>query len=162
MYGTYTRSEASTFTEARARVVFPKIFADVVHLEISGILSNCRSESWKEILSYGLTVNAFKNFEIKLHKPNGTKEAFRYYVKDDGSLLGNDDSGGINFYSYPSGTKVSIIVTRKQQFVNDEQLDFLFDKHGWTSGGEYLEGKEIYDRVFSKDGYGISRTRIIQ
>lgn len=159
---TITRSETSTFTVSRAKAIFPKIFAEVINLKVRGFLTESRAESWKVILEYGLLVNGIESYEIKLSRPDGKKEAFRYLISDDGTVMGNDASGGINFYSYPDSTTVSITITRRDRFLKDERFNSLLKQYGWGENGRYLEGTEVKERSFSKDGYGITRSRIIQ
>lgn len=159
---TITRTESSTFTASRAKAVFPKVFTDIINLKVRGFLSESRAANWREVLEYGLVVNGLEKFEIMLTMPSGTKEAFRYNVTDDGSVLGNDSSGGINFYGYPDGTTLSIVITRRSSFLNDERFNEILRRHGWGDNGSYLEGTEVKERSFSKEGFGITRSRITQ
>lgn len=93
------------------------IFTDIINLKVCGFLSESRAANWREVLEYGLVVNGLEKFEIMLTMPVGTKEKhFDIMLSDDGTVLGNDSSGGINFYGYPVGTSVSIVITRRVGF----------------------------------------------
>lgn len=159
---TTTRTETSTFTESRARTVFSKIYADIVALEMRGFITKADSAEWQEILLYALSKNALTKYQICLTKPDSSKEAFIYVVSDDGSISGNDASGGINFHAYPETTSASILISRKESLNSDQNWLDLLKKHGWVSGGKYLEGTVIKEKSFSKDGFGITRSRVVQ
>jgi len=138
------------------------VFSDIVQLRSRGFLSDARAEGWKEILEYGLIANGLAKFEILLTTPEGKKEAYHYRVMDDGTLSSNDSSGGINFYGYPEKTSASIVLTRREGFVNDKRFNELLKQYGWGNDGTYLVGTEVHEKSFSKNGYGITRSRIIQ
>lgn len=161
MYTT-TRTETSTFTESRARVVFSKIYADIIGLEMRGFITKADSAEWQEILLYAISRNALTKYQICLTKPDSSKEAFIYEVSDDGSISGSDASGGINFHSYPDSTSASILISRKDSLSTDQNWLDLLKKHGWVSGGKYLEGTVTKEKTFSKDGFGITRSKVVQ
>jgi hypothetical protein len=157
MSSTFTQSYTSTYTEARARYVLQKAFDDLVGLFSHQVITKEQALDWYNELKYVIDIQAMKAFEFKV-KNNGKEiKVWRYDVSDDGSLLENSESGGINFDDVPTSATASIVV----DLVEDpkkkrEALEYLH-KQGWGNGSFFV-GTAKPDKAFSKDGFGLKRT----
>ncbi|NTX33989.1 hypothetical protein [Myxococcus sp. CA033] len=154
---TSTRTGTGTFTEARVREVMNLVLDDFVGCVLRGFVSQERAQKWYGDLTYLLTQQAISAFELQFTRPNGTEGAFRYEVSDDGSLLGSSPSGGQKLHMQPAGTTCSIYVDYRdavQGHVREEMR-----RRGWGPGAS-VGGDAVRDRAYSKDGYGLIRSRI--
>lgn len=154
-----TQSVSSTFSEARVRAVMRKTLDDFVALAMADHLSVKTASRWAEDLIFVLNHEAVKMFQIRCDLPSGEKKAVNYSVSDDGSLLEDSESGGIDYRCLPKGTQVSLILRlRKDSPDRGRVLAYLAD-HGWGTGS-MLEGDGVHDRAYSVDGYGLMRRRV--
>ena len=160
MHYIQTRSRTSTYTETRVRHVMEKVYEDMLNLAHRGFLSYDRASEWHDDLSYLLNAQAICCFEVQLHRPNKTKAGWRYDLKDDGSILSDLDSGGLNLYGLPDDTEASLLVRYRDNHPNKEQVRAEMRKRGWTTGGSFIKGSSTRDRDYSKDGYGVYRSRV--
>jgi len=154
-----TQSGTSTFTEARVRTVMGKSLDDFIGLAVSGHLSIGRASEWASDLIYALDREAAEMFQLRFDLPAGEQRAINYHVSDDGSLLEDSESGGIDYRSLPKGTDVSIVLRLRQSSRHRQRvLDYL-RKRGWGAGSIF-SGEGVRDRAYSKDGYGLIRRKI--
>ena len=148
---TQTRSQTSTFTEARARYVMEKVQEDLVALAIAGPITFERMRKLYDDLTYMAKAQALTSIDLKFSGGGG----IRYAFSDNGTLLMDDDGGGLNLYGLPSSTTVDVVVKYGPKVAEPVRTEMR--RRGWVSGGTLLEGDSQSDRTFSKDGYGAER-----
>jgi hypothetical protein len=162
MTSSYTTSvsRSTTYTEARVRHVMAKVLEDLVMVAACELASIERVTKWCEEVTMVLLLQAGELFQIKFARPDGEPAAITYKVSDDGSLSEDGDSGGINYYGLPSGTRASIVLRlRDGAKKRQEAVDYLKGR-GWTFDGVVLEDEGERDRGFSSSGYGLTRSKI--
>lgn len=155
---TESRTGTNTFTGARVREVMKPVLDDFVGCVLRGFVSTERAQKWCDDLTYLLTQEAISAFELQLTLPDGSEVGFRYEVSDDGSLLESSRSGGQRLHLLPQGTSASIWVRYRDEVkphVGEEMR-----KRGWGPGGASLEGDAVRERAYSKEGYGLVRSRV--
>ncbi|MDC0721331.1 HORMA-1 domain-containing protein [Nannocystis bainbridge] len=160
MASTFTNTEASTFTEARARAVMVKIFVDFTAMKNAGLISAARADNWHEVLLFGLYQEAIEMFQVAFTSPAGQQWALDYQIKDDGSVATDQRPGGNNYAVFPQGTSVCLTVRMRQKARGRQKvLDFM-KQHGWGMEGTILTGDAYVDRQYSQNGYGVTRTKV--
>lgn len=152
---TATRSTTDTFTEARARYVMGKIFDDFNGLLFREFVHPpaARLKAWRDDVQYVMERDALYSFELQFQYGSQNWVA-RYEVDKYGGISRDDDSGGLDFYSIPSGATVSIVLdydTRKNLIT-----DYLALR-GWGNNGQFKGESGTIDRSFSKEGFGVNR-----
>ena len=159
MYGTHSRSGTTTYTEARARYVNDKVYDDTQAMAIRGLITNERAQNWRADILYILNKQAMDYFQFQFRFPDGTKKALQYDLKADGSILADDDSGGINYWAIPSGTKVVLHVSLDVNSTNYHEVNQKLTDDGWGTGNS-VTGNSNSSISYSKDGYGLKRNQI--
>lgn len=153
---TSTYTVSTSYTEARARAVMKSVFDDFVCFTIFNLTTVETITKWRRDILYMLDKEALKYFDIKFSA--GSPRGYRYSVSSDGTLSENSLSGGINYYAYPSGTKVSIVVSLDESSSNYNEVENeLIKNRGWGNNGISLTGGSQRDRAYSKDNYGVIR-----
>lgn len=160
MATTKTATQASTFTDARAREVMRQVHGDFMSLASAAHMNREDAQNWCDELGYAVHYNVANTFQIKLTRPNGTVAALNYSVRDDGTILEESKAGGFDPYAFPTGTKVSVVLTYKQGAPNLELVRAYLQKRGWGPGGHLVEGSMVRDRAYSKDGFGVERSKV--
>jgi len=157
-----TQTQTGTYTEARARQVIGKVYEDFLGMLSANLIEKSEADRWRTDLLYIASQEALSFFEIQFIKPDGTQVGLRYELDDSGNIYLNDDSGGIDYYDLPKGTRASIFVElRDTAYKYQEVLRELIQNRGWGSGAA-LEGSSTFDRAYSSSGYGLNRNRIGQ
>lgn len=157
MSSTYTTSETSTYTEARARYVLQKAWDDLIGLMCLEHISRENANKWYREIKHLLDLEALKSFEIKVKNQGSTIMAWRYDVLANGSIYEDSESGGIDLSDIPAGSSCAIVVDLTNDAGNKQAaLDFLH-QNGWRNGS-FTTGTFQSDRAFSKDGYGLKRS----
>lgn len=157
MSGTYSASESSTYTEARARYVLDKAWDDIVGLFCQQIITKQEALDWHRDIKHLLDAEALREMEFKVTYDGRTLRAWRYKVFADGSLSEDSESGGIDLSGLPPGSKAGVTVDLVEDTdVKEAALEYLRSQ-GWGTGA-FLDVKFMQDRAFSKDGYGIRRS----
>ncbi|WP_147451285.1 HORMA-1 domain-containing protein [Corallococcus llansteffanensis] len=133
------------------------VLADFVGCVVNGLVSRELAQEWVDDLTYLLTQQAISAFELQFTQPDGSRGAFRYDVSDDGSLFEAASSGGQRLHLLPSGTKASIYVMYRAGVQDDVREEMR--KRGWGRGTR-VDGTATRERAYSKDGYGLIRSRI--
>jgi len=159
MYGTQTRSNTSTYTEARARYVNDKVYDDTQAMAIRKLITYSKAQKWREDILYILNKQSMDYFQFQFTFPDGTKKALQYNLKDDGNIYANDDSGGINYWSIPSGTNVILHVSLNTSSTNYHEVNQKLTDDGWGTGNA-VTGTSSAGISYSKDGYGLKRNQI--
>ncbi len=157
MTGTYSVSESSTYTEARARYVLGKAYDDIVGLACVGAISADTGKKWYEELKYILDLEALKKFEFKVTYGDRVPLAWKYEVFSDGSISEDGESGGVDMSKIPSGASATVTVDLTNTAgTEQEALDYLRGQ-GWGTGA-FLDVRYLQDRSYSKEGFGIRRS----
>jgi len=155
--GTLTKSQSNTFTEARARYVLGKIFDDfngIIFRRFTTISAETL-RNWRDDVAFIMENNAMYHFEIQFKL--GVQEwALRYEVDKFGGVSRDDDSGGSDFYNIPAGASVNIVVERDN---SNETVSRYLIRRGWSSGGNFIAADGMCDRAYSKEGFGVNRTK---
>lgn len=155
---TITASAVVTATEARVRELLKHVRVELGAACYRGLVEASEIEKWLADLSYMLQKNALINFQVRVHVGGELRRAWCYDVSDDGRVLGSgENGGGIDFYQFPAGSHVSLVISRRQglsRAVSEE-----IDRRGWTRPVESLQGSGVRERVYEKDGYGLIRHR---
>ncbi len=158
-YQTQTQTAASTMTAARVRNVMVEVRADFTNVALAGLAELGPWMETCEQLAYILENGAAKSFQIMFTCPGQKPRALAYTVSADGSLRASDQAGGIDYYSLPAGTKAVLVVTPDLGSKNWPGVKTYLSQRGWGSG-EGVSGAGSADRVYSSDGYGVSRSKI--
>ncbi|MDI1436516.1 hypothetical protein [Polyangium sorediatum] len=160
MTTSFTASQASTFTEARARAVMHNVLADCMLVADAGLIKRETIQKWFDELSYAVTNNAVTSFQLQLKTPEGKRLALNYEVRDDGTVQEGAKGGGFDPYGFPRDTGVTVCLTYRQGAPNLEKVQAWLRERGWGPGGSLVEGDSSRDRAFSKDGYGVMRSKV--
>lgn len=157
---TYSSSYSSSWSEARARAVMDKVLDDLLGMALRGLVTKAQAVKWTEELLYALDCQAAEAFEFKFQLPCGKEKAIRFQVSDDGSLTNDSESGGIDYYDLPEGTATNLVLKpRADARKLDTLLDYL-SRRGWGTNGVMLTGSGILDKAYSKQGFGLVRTKV--
>lgn len=160
MTSSYTATRGGTFTVARAREVMQEVLADFMNVASAGLIDREVIQEWHAELSYAVENEVIDTFQLQLHRPVGEPAALGYAVKADGSVQETSRAGGIDFHSFPTGTAVRLRVHYRMNAPKLEAVREYLRARGWTTGGSMVEGSASRDRAYSKDGYGITRSRV--
>jgi hypothetical protein len=156
---TATRSQTSTYTDARLRAVMPEVGADFVNMAGAGIIEFGTATRWSEDLLFVLQHQAAHGFQVQLDCPGRARIALDYRVSSDGTVRESSTAGGIDYYSLPPGTTATLFVDLNFAATNIATVQLYTRQRGWGSG-HAVEGDVARDRVYSKDGYGVIRGKI--
>lgn len=158
MTSTRTTTQASTFTEARAREVMRQVHGDFMSVASANHLNREKAQKWCDDIGYALCHNAVSKFQLQFTRPNGSVAALDYSVRDDGTILEESKAGGFDPYTFPAGTSVGVILSYKEESPHFEQVRSYLRQRGWGPGGHLLDGG-VCDRAYSKDGFGAERRK---
>ena len=116
MIYTQTRTQVNTvtITETRVRAVLRQISVDMFAAVIRGFASKETIDKWKYDLLYMLSKNALCYFELRVSLGDQIKAAWRYEISIDGSLTTSEKGGGINFYTFPKNSILSLVIKRRE------------------------------------------------
>ena len=160
MADTFTSTQTTTYTDARAKHVMDKVFEDFTALVVRGFVSDDKIKKWKEDLLYLMREEVLIYFEIHLTKPNGEMPALRYYVKADSSLSQDSASGALGLYGLPSDTRANLYAHLNGEHPHYQRaLDELHNNRGWGFGNT-ANGTMEKHHAYSKEGYGVERNKI--
>ncbi len=159
MYRSYSNSQSNTYTEARAQYINGKVYDDTQAMAIRGLIPQTLAESWRRDIQYLLDNQVMSFFQFQFILPNGTRKALQYNLKNDGSIHSDEVSGGVNYWSFPEGTKVTLFVHLNEFSPNYHKVMQKLADDGWGTGNS-ITGNSQYDRSYSKDGYGLNRNKI--
>ena len=157
MSGTSTRTQTSTYTEARARYVLQKAFDDLVALMTNGFITKDTALEWYRVTKHIADMEALLIFQLKMKVGDQVVKAWQYEVSSDGTLLEDSESGGLAFDDVPSNSKVSICLKLSEDSVKNAKAWEYLRSQGWGEGQLLKDGMK-QDRAFSKDGYGLRRS----
>jgi hypothetical protein len=160
MSETYSATYTSTYTEARAVIVMTSALEDFAVLAAARKIDLDKAQKWMEDLLYLAKEKVLQYFELQ-YNTNGTKiGGYKYTLSDDGSLQENSPSGGIDPYDVPTNCTVSLFASIDWQKKNSNDIKEYLASRGWGINGVSLGGRTVYERAYSKDGYGLMRYKI--
>ncbi|SHG30805.1 HORMA-1 domain-containing protein [Flagellimonas flava] len=160
MSTSYTRSESTTYTAARARYVMGKVQEDLLGLMNRGLISLERVNSIKSDVLYLLDKQALKYFQLQFKTPGGKEiGGLHYEVKSNGQVYSDEDSGRINYWMLSSDTKVNLLVDLDRNSNNIDEVDRQLEDWGWGTGTALSGTKEVL-KSYSKEGYGLTQSKI--
>lgn len=157
-----TRTQTDTYTDARLRAVMAEVAADFYAPCAAGLIDANTARRWAEQLSYVLQMRGTRRFQLQCTQPNGYKQALHYEVSSDGSVHESSGAGGIDFFSLPQGTKLMLYVELDDASPNITAVRAYTARNGWGTDGRAVQGDTTRDRAYSKDGYGVVRSKIGQ
>jgi len=159
---TYTKSysSTSTYTKSRARTVMNKALDDIFGLCVRDFITKDKALQWYDDLLYVLSKEAANFFEIQFKSSSIKHCGIRYEVSDNGYIYENSESGGIDYYSLPQNTKVSLFLSLRPNSPKYNEVLLELDNRGWGTNGKALESSMIRERAYSKDGYGLVRNKV--
>jgi hypothetical protein len=155
-----TASRTDTFSEARVRAVMLEVSADFYALAAAGLLSWDRAAKWTEDLGFILQHRAAKGFQIQLRCAGYLPKALDFRVSSDGSIFESSTAGGIDYHALPAGTSASLFVDLDDNATKIETVRQHIGARGWGTNGKPVDGASVRDRVYSKEGYGVIRSRV--
>ncbi len=145
-------------TEARVRAVMNKVSANLVAFVVSGHVTQAQAAKWTDDLIYLQLQEALDFFEIQATLPSGDKRGFRYRVSSDGSAQQDSSSGGIDVYGLPVGTKVGLFANLRPDISANVRTEL--GRRGWGFNGQQLAATESETRMYSNNGYGLTRSKL--
>jgi hypothetical protein len=80
-------------------------------------------------------------------------------VSSDGSVLESRTGGGINYFGLPPGTIASLFVEWNPLAKDLALVQRYLHARGWGTAFAVV-GVAVRDRVYSKDGYGVIRSKV--
>ncbi|MFI5172907.1 MAG: hypothetical protein ACHQFW_10980 [Chitinophagales bacterium] len=137
MYTTFTISGTEVYSEADVKAVMKNAYEDIIGFANRGIISYSRAKTMIEDLIFILNRKCLKYFEIRLFNSNNIRiEAFRYEVVV-GNFLAGSNSGGINYFKYPEGTKASLYAELDWSHNDASEVDrVLHEERNWGYGAK--------------------------
>jgi hypothetical protein len=159
MTASFTASRTTTYTDARLRAVMPEVGGDFYALASASVIEFGTAARWTEELTFVLQHQAARGFQVQLTYPNGQKIALDYRVSSDGSVRESSTSGGIDYYLLPAGTSAVLFVDLDFGARAINAVLAYTRQRGWGTGNA-VEGEPARNRVYSKDGYGVIRSKV--
>ncbi|MFW0738861.1 hypothetical protein [Flavobacterium sp. T12S277] len=156
---TYTFTGTETYSESDVKAVMQNTYEDIIGFANRQIITYGSAESWIEELTYVLNKKVVKFFEVQLRDSSGDNfKSYRYNVDSYGYLSTGANSGGINYFAYPTNTTATLFVqlTDNAPAGTFEQLQ---RDRGWGNGTA-TKGNEIHDRNYVSNNLRIQRSEI--
>jgi hypothetical protein len=133
------------------------VLGDFMNVASAGMVVRETIQKWHEDVEYVVLLEVVDTFQLQFTKPDGTRLALSYTVRDDGTILETSKAGGIDFHCLPPGTKPSIVISYRRDAKNLDKMWKYLQARGWTTGASLVDGVVSRDRAFSKSGFGIER-----
>lgn len=160
MTTSYTSSHTSTFSEARARAVMQHVLGDFMNVASAGLIARETIQKWHEEVEHIVLLEVLEAFHLQFTRPDGSRLALVYAVRDDGTILEESKAGGVDFHGLPAGTSVTIRLVYRVGAKNLDAAHAYLRSRGWGAGGSLVEGVVSRDREFSRGGFGIARGKV--
>lgn len=154
MSGTFTNSNTSTFTEARARYVLGKMKDDFIKVAYRGFstITEARLMKWWDDIAFVANQKALIKCELQFTW-DGKSAAVIYEIIADGSIHVDAESATVNFYLIPAHATVGIVIRRDH---SNATVSKYLEDNGWTATGNFVEGTSINAGGYSRDGFGVN------
>jgi hypothetical protein len=137
-----------------------EVGADFHALASANLISFDLAQRWTEELSFILLQQTVRGFQIQLRRSSSPTIALDYRVSSDESVLESGTAGGINYCALPAGTTAGLVVDLNYEARNIAVVRRHIAERGWGSNGQAVEGTVVRDRVYSKDGFGVIRSKV--
>jgi hypothetical protein len=147
-------------TEARVRNIMVEVGADFFTIALAGLWAQAVAARLATELTYLLQREVVKSFQLQLSCAGYLPLALEYAVNADGSLHTADRAGGINYFGLPAGTTAKLFVELDYQAPQITTAKTYLMQCGWSFNGSAVTGNAAQDRVYSTEGYGVTRTKI--
>jgi hypothetical protein len=158
---TYTFTGTASYSVADVKAVMQNTFEDIIGFANRGMVEFEKAKGWIEDLTYMLNKNALKEFELQLYNSIGRFKSYRYQVETNGLVLSGEPSGGIDYYSIPSTTKVGIYADLDQSSNNyNTVMTELVNRRGWGTNGSRMEGTAVSERTYASNSLQLKRSVI--
>jgi hypothetical protein len=154
---TSTRSETVSITEARVAEVLRQFRVELINAYYSDLIQGDQVDRIIRDLKFMLLNDALQYFELRIVYNGRVWRAWRYLVSMDGTLQESSDGGGIDFFEAPTGAVACVAIERRRDLpknISDRIIDM-----GWRHYVPDLDGTGTRERAYSKDRYGVIRSR---
>lgn len=158
---TYTFSGTDTYTESDVKAVMQNTYEDIIGFANRGIITYERAKNWIEDITYMLKEKVLKSFEIQLYNASGERfQSYKYTVSSNGYLSTGSLSGGINFWSIPTGSTAGLFADMNHSLTNSTAVNDELAKRGWGTNGSPLIGDETSERDYISNNLRLQRSLI--
>jgi hypothetical protein len=126
-----TISQSSTYTEARARYIMGKVYEDLLGLMGRSLIDINRADQIRSNVQYLLEKQVLKYFQLQFKKPSGDEiGGLHYQLKADGNIYADEKTGGLNYWSLPSDTRVNLLVDLDYSSPNIDEVNRQLEAWG--------------------------------
>jgi len=137
------------------------VLEDITVLAVSRMITIETAKKWMDDLLYLLNARVLNYFELQFFSPTNLRiGGYKYTLSEDGSLHENSQSGGIDPYDLLRGAGVKLFADIDYSKKNIPEVLQYLTKQGWGTNGTSLCGQAVFERAYSKDGYGIKRFKV--
>lgn len=159
---TYTFSGTDSYSVADVKAVMQNTYEDIIGFANRQLIEYGNAESWIEDLTYILNKKAMKSFELQFYNSSGQRfKSYRYEVNSWGLVTSGDKSGGINYFEFPSSTKVGLFAKLDKDSTNyPTVLKELTENRGWGTNGSAMDGNATRERNYVSNSLQLSRSVI--
>lgn len=160
MSTSYTFTGTDTYSVSDVKAVMQNTYEDIIGFANKEIITYQRAKGWIDDLTYMLNEKVIKFFEIQLYDKAGTLyKSYRYLVDTYGYLSTGSMSGGINYYSFPDGTKAILYADLDFSKTNAARVNEELNRRGWGTGSA-MEGTQTYERSYVSNNLQLKRSVI--
>lgn len=156
---TYTFTGTNSYSIADVKAVMQNTYEDIIGFANRQIMDYGKAESWIEDLTYILNKKAMKSFELQLYNSAGERfKSYRYEVNMWGLVVSGDKSGGINYFDYPTSTKIGLFADLDQSSTNYATvLKELTENRKWGTNGNAMNGNATRERNYVSNSLQLTR-----
>jgi hypothetical protein len=160
MSTSYTFSGTDSYTISDVKAVMQNTYEDIIGFANKEIITYQRATNWIEDLTYMLNAKVVKFFEIQLYDKAGNRyKSYRYDVDTYGYLTTGSISGGINYFSFPDGTKAGLYAELDFSKNNASSVNEELNRRGWGVGTA-MDGTRAYERSYISNNLQLKRSVI--
>ena len=160
MSTSFTFSGTDSYSVSDVKTVMQNTYEDIIGFANRGLIPFSTANSWIEDLTYMLNEKVIKFFELQLYDNySNWYKTFRYEVDAYGYLTTGSLSGGINYYSFPEGSKVKLFADLDFSKDNTPNVNEELNRRGWGIGAA-TEGASNYQRSYVSNNLQIKRSEI--
>lgn len=162
MSTSYTFTGTETYSVSDVKAVMQNIYEDIIGFANRQMVEYDQAKRWIEDLTYLLNNKALRFFELQLVNVSGVRfKSYRYDVNTWGIITSGDASGGINYYSIPSDTKVTLFASLDDTSSKYAAvLNELLNSRGWGTNGAPMEGTASLERSYVSNNLQLKRSVI--
>jgi hypothetical protein len=158
---TYTFTGTDSYSVADVRVVMQNTYEDIIGFANKGIINYEQAKKWIEDLTYLLSEKVLRSFEVQIYNSTNEKfQSYKYTTSNDGYLTSGSQSGGINYWAIPTGSKAGLFVDINFQLPKSAKVKEELARRGWGFDGSPLIGTEINERSYVSNNLKLQRSFI--